>query len=76
MSQKNHDTPDGADATLAALANELGLKAAHDIDPPVFAAARNAAKGLSSRMRRTEVLAEEPAHVCRFANRGPRTGRT
>jgi hypothetical protein len=66
-------TTDQQRAHLRRLAATYGLEKLLELDPEAFAAAFAAAKGLSERTDRPTTIADEPAHTCRFANRGART---
>lgn len=61
------------DEELAALAKAYGLEKLRALDPATFANAHSTAATLADRMPGPEALEDEPAHICVFTNRGPRS---
>lgn len=73
METDKNDPTDKA-AALSDLADARGLRHLLELDAKAFNAAVTAAAELSQRTERPLELAVEPAHTCRFPNRGPRNG--
>ena len=55
---------------LSALAAELGLEQAYEVDPEAFAAARDRALALAERIAKARSFADEPGHVFRVPSVG------